>query len=168
MLDLLEIFPRLLEKEDSHSDSNFVGEKQDKFEDCLSKLKISNLELIEKHKFQKQKEPNSPRRLWTVLNSGKRRDLKKINQQDPQQEAEEKRSLDTNSASLKGNVINFKYDKCFLFLYIVLHFLLLQCQWSAIKLCCFEAYLLYIYLVNYIISCEKYLQSIFHCQILII
>ena len=115
MLDLLEIFPRLLEKEDSHSDSNFVGEKQDKFEDCLSKLKISNLELIEKHKFQKQKEPNSPRRLWTVLNSGKRRDLKKINQQDPQQEAEEKRSLDTNSASLKGNVINFKYDKCFLF-----------------------------------------------------
>ena len=119
MLDLLEIFPRLLEKEDSHSDSNFVGEKQDKFEDCLSKLKISNLELIEKHKFQKQKEPNSPRRLWTVLNSGKRRDLKKINQQDPQQEAEEKRSLDTNSASLKGNVINFKYDKCFLFFCIL-------------------------------------------------
>lgn len=117
MLDLLEIFPRLLEKEDSHSDSNFVGEKQDKFEDCLSKLKISNLELIEKHKFQKQKEPNSPRRLWTVLNSGKRRDLKKINQQDPQQEAEEKRSLDTNSASLKGNVINFKYDLFSTFVY---------------------------------------------------
>ena len=41
MLDLLEILSRLLEKEDSHSDSNFVGEKQDKFEDCLSKLKIS-------------------------------------------------------------------------------------------------------------------------------
>ena len=122
MLDLLEILSRLLEKEDSHSDSNFVGEKQDKFEDCLSKLKISNLELIEKHKFEKQKETNSPRRLWTVLNSGKRRDLKKINQHDPQKEAEENRSLDTNSASPKGNVINFKYDKCFLFVCIVLHF----------------------------------------------
>ena len=134
MLDLLEILSRLLEKEDSHSDSNFVGEKQDKFEDCLSKLKISNLELIEKHKFEKQKERNSPRRLWTVLNSGKRRDLKKINQQDPQQEAVEKISLDTNSASLKGNVINFKYDdKCFLYVCFVLHFCLLQCQWSAIK-----------------------------------
>ena len=120
MLDLLEILSRLLEKEDSHSDSNFVGEKQDKFEDCLSKLKISNLELIEKHKFEKQKERNSPRRLWTVLNSGKRRDLKKINQQDPQQEAVEKISLDTNSASLKGNVINFKYDdKCFLYVCFV-------------------------------------------------
>ena len=96
------------------------------------------MELIEKHKFEKQKETNSPRRLWTVLNSGKRRDLKKINQHDPQKEAEENRSLDTNSASPKGNVINFKYDKCSLFFYIVLHFFLLQFQWSAIKYAAFN------------------------------
>ena len=128
MLDLLEILSRLLEKEDSHSDSNFVGEKQDKFEDCLSKLKISNLELIEKHKFEKQKERNSPRRLWTVLNSGKRRDLKKINQQDPQQEAVEKISLDTNSASLKGNVINFKYDDINVFYMCVLFCIFACCN----------------------------------------
>jgi len=60
---------RLVEKENSHSDSNFVRvEKQDKFEDCLSKLKISNFDLIEKQKLarsQKYKEKNS--RLWTVF-----------------------------------------------------------------------------------------------------
>ena len=133
MLDLLEILSRLLEKEDSHSDSNFVGEKQDKFEDCLSKLKISNLELIEKHKFEKQKERNSPRRLWTVLNSGKRRDLKKINQQDPRQEAVEKISLDTNSASLKGNVINFKYDDINVFYMCVLFCIFACCNANGVK-----------------------------------
>jgi len=60
---------RLVEKENSHSDSNFVRvEKQDKFEDCLSKLKISNFDLIEKQKLsrsQKYKEKNA--RLWTVF-----------------------------------------------------------------------------------------------------
>ena len=91
------------------------------------------MELIEKHKFEKQKERNSPRRLWTVLNSGKRRDLKKINQQDPQQEAVEKISLDTNSASLKGNVINFKYDNINVFYMCVLFCIFACCNANGVK-----------------------------------
>ena len=73
MDSLIDKFPRLAEKEDSHSDSKFLGEKQDKFEDCLSKLKISNLELIEKHKLsrlskQPTRQTESHKRLWTILN----------------------------------------------------------------------------------------------------
>ena len=73
MISLIDKFLRLVEKEDSHSDSKFLGEKQDKFEECLSKLKISNLELIEKQKLsrlskQPSRQTESHKRLWTILN----------------------------------------------------------------------------------------------------
>ena len=48
--------------------------EDEKHEECLSKLKILNLELMEKHKLSKlstQKDSKSNKRLWTVLNSEK-------------------------------------------------------------------------------------------------
>ena len=62
----------MLEKEESSSVKNFEDEKH---EVCLSKLKILNLDLVEKHKLSKKLSTGivskPDKRLWTVLNSNK-------------------------------------------------------------------------------------------------
>ena len=56
-------------KQGSQVDYNLDGEKLSKSEQCLSKLRLSNSQLIEKQKPNKSTAPARNTRLWTKLKS---------------------------------------------------------------------------------------------------